>query len=606
MNTTEKFTLFFLAFFMAGACSQKSIPVEQVSIDPSEITVVVGQTAVLTASVSPSNATEQQFTWSSDNVNVADVEGSLGVTGIVTGIAPGTAKIMAKAGKPARKALCSVTVVEKVIPVENVYVDPKEASVAAGKTITLTASVFPSDATDRNCTWSSGDTGIATVNGNGQVTGVTPGNTTIRVSAGNPAKEDVCNLTVTEPEEEPTLSKAEAEQARLQVIAEWKASETSRLQAVVSAQKGEVTGTDSYKNITRDYWYVTDEDNHIMKYFMDTYGTEPEGGHSLWISLHGGGTDETGEVNDGQWWNQQYMYRSASPAQPVEGIYISPRAYKDTYDLWYFRGNDGLFRQIIETMVVLHGVNPDKVYLMGYSAGGDGVWRMAPRLADHWAAASMMAGHPGNTRFENLRNLPFMMWVGSKDTDYNRNTLVPQKSKEIDALQAADPEGYIHECHVQQGRPHWMELDDAAAFPWMAAYTRNPYPKKIVWRQENEEKKMPEAFFYWLKVADKHITGRSDDDAPGSSNERKQYLGKEITAEISGNTITLSKCDYDSFTIYLNDTMVNLDNEIAVIFNDKELFRGKVERSIDVMKKSLAERNDPSYCFTAEIVVNTR
>lgn len=199
-----------------------------------------------------------------------------------------------------------------------------------------------------------------------------------------------------------------------------------------------------------------------------------------------------------------------------------------------------------------------------------------------------------------------MMWVGSEDKDYDRNTLVPATSKTIDALQAKDPEGYIHECHVQQGRPHWMELDDAAAFPWMAKYTRNPYPKKIVWRQENEEKKMPEAFFYWLKVADKHITGRSDDDAPGSGDERKQYLGKEVTASISGNTVTLEKCDYASISIYLNDQMVDLDKEVTVVYNGKNLFKGKVERSVDVMKQSMAERNDPSYVFPAEIVVNVK
>lgn len=604
---TKKIMFPFLALlFVMEGCSPKSIPVEQVYVDQTEITIVAGQTAILTASVSPSNATEQEFAWSSDNTGIVTVEGSVGGTGLLTAVAPGKATVQVKAGKPARKALCNVTVTEKYVPVENVYIDPKEASVPAKRTITLTATVFPADATDKTCIWSSDDTGIATVNGSGQITGIFPGKTTIRVKAGNPAKEDVCSLTVTEAEEEPTLSRAEAEQTRLKVIDDWKKAETSRLQAIVASQTGTVTGKDTYKNITRTYWYVTDEDNHIMKYFVDTYGNEPEGGHSLWLSLHGGGADDTGEVNDGQWWNQQYMYLKASPAQPTEGIYVSPRGYKDASDLWFFRGNDGLFRQIIETMVVLHGVNPDKVYLMGYSAGGDGVWRMAPRLADHWAAASMMAGHPGNTRFENLRNLPFMMWVGSEDTGYNRNTLVPAASKKIDDLQAADPEGYIHECHVQQGRPHWMELDDVAAFPWMAKYTRNPYPKKIVWRQENEEKKMPEAFFYWLKVADKHISGRSDDDAPGSSNERKKYLGKEITAEISGNTITLSKCDYDTFTIYLNDTMVNLDNDVTVTFNGKQLFSGRVERSEEVMKRSLAERNDPSYCFTAEIIVNTK
>lgn len=503
----------------------------------------------------------------------------------------------------------------KEISVESVSVNPGTYSLEVGQTYTLTATVSPSNADNNDILWTSEDKSIATVDANGTVTAVGAGSTRITASAGIPAMKGFCKLTVTSKEKPPVepepevpatenpLSKAEAEQARAEVIAAWKASETARLQAIVDRQTGRITGKDSFKGITRQYWYVTDEDNHEMKYFMDTYGAEPEGGHSLWISLHGGGNCTT-EENDGQWWNQQYMYRTASPAQPTEGIYVSPRAYKEASDLWYFRGNDALFRQIIETMVVLYGVNPDKVYLMGYSAGGDGLWRMAPRLADHWAAASMMAGHPGSVRFENLRNLPFMMWVGSEDSAYNRNTLVPQKSAEIDKLRDADPEGYVHELHVQSGRPHWMELDDAAAFPWMAKYTRNPYPKKIVWRQENEEKKMPEAFFYWLKVADKHITGRSDDDAPGSSDERKKYLGKELTAEIKGNTIELTKCDYNKFTIYLNDQMVDLDNEVTVTFNGKQLFKGKVDRYRSVLKQSMSERNDPSYVFPAQIIVS--
>lgn len=524
-----------MAVLALTGCQKKDVPVASVTVDPETMTLEVGQTARLTATVNPSNATYQDITWSSDNSSVATVDAS----GTVTALAVGSAKILASCGKPAMKGYCKLTVTARQVP-PTPPVDPDEPD--------------------------------------------------------EPDEPDQPDQPIT------GLTKAEAEQARAEVIAAWKASETTRLQALVNKQTGTATGADSFKGITRKYWYVTDEDNHVMKYFMDTYGAEPEGGHSLWISLHGGGNCTTAE-NDGQWWNQQYMYQTASPAQPTEGIYVSPRAYKEASDLWYFRGNDNLFRQIIETMVVLYGVNPDKVYLMGYSAGGDGVWRMAPRLADHWAAASMMAGHPGSVRFENLRNLPFMMWVGGNDSAYDRNTEVPKASGRIDALQAADPEGYIHECHVQAGRPHWMELDDAAAFPWMAAYTRNPYPKKIVWRQENEEKKMPEAFFYWLKVADKHITGRSDDDAPGSSSERKTYLGKELTAEINGNTINITKCDYTTFAIYLNDQMVDLDKNVKVVFNGKTLFDGMVERSKEVMEQSLSERNDPSYCFTAQIIV---
>ena len=76
---------------------------------------------------------------------------------------------------------------------------------------------------------------------------------------------------------------------------------------------------------------------------------------------------------------------------------------------------------MIENYVVTRGVNPNRIYLMGYSAGGDGVYQLAPRMADRWAAASMMAGHPNDAKPDNLRNLPFGLFMGGKDGAYNRN-----------------------------------------------------------------------------------------------------------------------------------------------------------------------------------------
>lgn len=469
------------------------------------------------------------------------------------------------------------------VSVKSVSVQPRGLTLEIGESASLVAAASPAEAEHDAVKWSSEDEKVATVDGKGRVTAVAAGSTKILAGCGTPVVYGLCRLTVTpgvvpDPPVGDPLTKAEAEQARLDVIAEWKSSQKDGMQEVMDAGQAVDNG-------------------HIMKFLVDCYGDEPKGGHSLWISLHGGGGVAASE-NDGQWQNQQVMYRRANPKQPAEGYYVSPRAYDDVWNMWFLRGNDPLFEQIIRSFVVLKGVNPDKVYLMGYSAGGDGVWRMAPRLADHWAAASMMAGHPGSTRFENLRNLPFMMWVGGNDTAYDRNTIVPETSRKIDALQAADPEGYIHECHVQKGRPHWMELDDAAAFPWMAEYTRNSYPKRIVWRQEAEEKQVPRPCFYWLKVAEPPI--------PDDESSRKPYWGKELVAEIKGNVVNIEKCDYSTFTIYLNDSMVDLDKEVTVTYRDGTLFKGKVVRSADVLRKTMTERNDPSYCFPAEIVVTIK
>ena len=314
---------------------------------------------------------------------------------------------------------------------------------------------------------------------------------------------------------------------------------------------------------------------HTMKLAWKVFGEEPADGRSLYISLHGGGGTAP-EVNDQQWDNQQKLY------QPAEGVYLCPRAITNTWDLHFRPESDGFYEEIIRMMVARLGVNPDKVYVMGYSAGGDGVWRLAPRMADHWAAASMMAGHPGDVSLLNLRNLPFMIWCGALDAAYDRNLRCTERIAEMDSLQKADPAGYVHEGHIVEGKEHWMDLVDAAAVPWMARYRRNPAPDKIVWRQEEELK----PYFYWI-------------GAPTGERAR----GKEVRVSRSGNTIAIEKCDYSALTVYLNDTMADLDKPVRVTYGDKVLFEGPVKRTPAVMRQTLRERQDPSFLYPVRIDV---
>lgn len=313
-----------------------------------------------------------------------------------------------------------------------------------------------------------------------------------------------------------------------------------------------------------------------MKFSYTVFGDEPADGRSLWISLHGGGGAPT-EVNDSQWENQKRLY------QPAEGIYLCPRAPWDAWDMWFQQPIDAMFEELITTMVVLKNVNPNKVYLLGYSAGGDGVWRLAPRLADHWAAASMMAGHPGDVSLLNVRNLPFLLWVGENDSAYDRNKEVAKRGVELDSLQQTDPQGYLHEWHVVEGKPHWMDLVDAAALPWMARHVRNPYPSRIVWRQEE----VLRPWFYWL-------------EAPAYEQER----GKTVIVEVNDNVINVERCDYSGLTFLLNEHIVNLDNPITVKSADRVLFQGRVQRDEAVRRRTLYDRNDPSFIFDAELTVS--
>ena len=124
--------------------------------------------------------------------------------------------------------------------------------------------------------------------------------------------------------------------------------------------------------------------------------------------MHGGGGAPP-QVNDQQWENQKRLYTLS------EGVYLVPRAPTNTWNLWHQGHIDGMFSRLIENMIALEDVNPDKVYLMGYSAGGDGVYQLAPRMADRFAAAAMMAGHPNETSPLGLRNLPFTLHMGGRD-----------------------------------------------------------------------------------------------------------------------------------------------------------------------------------------------
>jgi poly(3-hydroxybutyrate) depolymerase len=305
------------------------------------------------------------------------------------------------------------------------------------------------------------------------------------------------------------------------------------------------------------------------------FGEAPTNGHSLWISMHGGG-NATARVNDRQWTNQMSLY------QPAEGIYVAPRAPTDTWNLWHQAHIDPMFDRLIEDYVVLRGVNPDRVYLMGYSAGGDGVWQLAPRMADRWAAAAMMAGHPNDASLLPLRNLPFALFVGGDDAAYGRNKIVADRAVELDKLREADPAGYEHLARVYPGLPHWMNRQDAEAIPWMAEHPRNPWPKKIVWQQDD----VTHTRFYWLAV-------------PPSEAKAKN----KIVAAVDGQTILLTGDVPKGTRLRLSDALVNLNQPLRVSVNGRDVFQGRMSRRAEVIRESLQERADPRSAATAQLIL---
>jgi len=167
------------------------ISVNSVSVK-SSTSLVEGGTETLSATIMPSNATNQNISWSSSNTAVATVSAN----GTISAVSAGTATITVTTVDGSKTAVCNITVVAGNVAVTSVSLNKSSASLDVGSAETLTAVIAPSNATNQNITWSSNNTAIATVSSGGIVTAVTPGTATITVVSVDGSKTAVCTVTV--------------------------------------------------------------------------------------------------------------------------------------------------------------------------------------------------------------------------------------------------------------------------------------------------------------------------------------------------------------------------------------------------------------------------
>jgi len=319
-----------------------------------------------------------------------------------------------------------------------------------------------------------------------------------------------------------------------------------------------------------------------LRFKFKVFGTRPDVGRSLFISLHGGGETSAAE-NDNQWETHASLYT------PYEGVYLTPRAPSDAWNMWHQGPVDGFIDVLIENAIVFEDVNPDRVYLLGYSAGGDGVYQLAPRLADRFAAAAMMAGHPNESQPTNLANVPFAIWVGENDNAFKRNSGAREWAARLDALAQdhADlprtPPLYTHVLNVVEGAGHWMNGKDAAAFLWMKGFTRESWPKVVRWKQDDVTRNR----LYWLGL-----------DAAGVAAHLAS--GGVLGATVEGNEIRLDvPAGVPAVTLYLSDKLLDLDRPIRIRWNDSQPETARVQRSDELIASEIGARLDVGRAATA-------
>ena len=189
-----------------------------------------------------------------------------------------------------------------------------------------------------------------------------------------------------------------------------------------------------------------------LRFLKETVGEADESGrYPLYITLHGGG-DGPEELNNDQWINMFYYYSYSMDS----GIYVSVRGVSDTWDLHFREETYPLLDALITYMTVTEHADPNRVYLLGFSAGGDGVYQLAPRLADRFAAVNMSSGHPNGVSLVNVANCPICLQAGIRDyysESAKRSVRCAEFEKTLKDYRDQYGFGYEHQVwiHVPEG-----------------------------------------------------------------------------------------------------------------------------------------------------------
>ncbi len=354
---------------------------------------------------------------------------------------------------------------------------------------------------------------------------------------------------------------------------------------------------------------VVTHGDKTMRYTYERVGEKPADGYPLYIALHGGGGAPT-RLNDSQWQQMQSYYLAGI----TNGIYVATRGVTDTWNLHFVDDSYPLYDRLIQNMIVFEGVDPNRVYVMGFSAGGDGVYQIGARTADRWAAAAMSAGHHNNVSPVNYTNLPLLIQMGAQDGAYNRNTAAVEYALQLRALQRDAPGLYRHDAFLHVGRGHgimdrdgkgrpqqiyadpaeWLEARQNArvaetntySVHWLESFSRNPLPEWVIWDSATTTRYNGNRL-HWL--AGSPEVGME----PGQIRVDARLLPET-------NAIEFMTLDHP-VTILLNQHMLDLSKSVQLQLPDGQVLTAQPRPTLQALIQSVVERGDPHYMFAVKM-----
>ena len=229
-----------------------------------------------------------------------------------------------------------------------------------------------------------------------------------------------------------------------------------------------------------------------LRFYEKVIGKPESNGYALFICLHGGG--QTSPATNDKQWHDIIPFEANGFKNGT--IAVAPRGINNAWNLHFIDESYPAFVRLIEDYIIFKNVDPNRVYLMGFSAGGDGTYQISERIPFMLAACSPQAGHPNGVTTVNLCNLPTYLAAGEKDGAFKRNQICVDYYRQIIGHNGKLCGNYIAKVEVVAGSGHSFQCwrtprnsffngekqakkSNDTAFTFMYSYTRNPNPPGI-------------------------------------------------------------------------------------------------------------------------------
>lgn len=326
----------------------------------------------------------------------------------------------------------------------------------------------------------------------------------------------------------------------------------------------------------------------------------------LILGLHGGGEDAGSASGATSWSRPGHM-----------GMY--PQGIRLIHDTWNSVHGERFLLTLIEIAKAQYGIDPDRVYSMGFSMGGTGSMFMAGHHPDLLAGAIpahgvvpadkvkvFTAAETGNLEHgivPNLRNLAVYFYTGSVDKNCEPGTFLHAWDI-VESLRAEDRDGYgliRFKCH--EGIDHSSPPGEPQnAYAFITKQRREPFPRKIVWeyngdpwpqpdkQDEGKADRRPQRWMYWL-----HCAGPRD----------RMYTTATRSDTATEHVIDLETAIAfpEDFTVYLNDRMYDVKKEVVLRVGGEEVYRGRPQPDLATIFETLDARLDRTLVFDRKIKV---